>query len=64
MYGLGLDSLRFLLTHYFHIYSNPNPSFPFIVTQNLRRVRVGITNMYGLGLELRGLGLGEEICMG
>ena len=47
------------------MYSNPNPSFPFILTQNLRRVRVGITNMYGLGLELRrGLGLGEEICMG
>ena len=49
----------------FYMYSNPNPSFPFILTQNLRRVRVRITNMYGLGLELRrGLGLGEEICMG
>ena len=64
MYGLGLDSLRFLLTHCFYIYSNPNPSFPVILTQNLRRVRVRITNMYGLGLELRrGLGLGEEICI-
>ena len=45
MYGLGLDSLRFLLTHCFYIYSNPNPSFPVILTQNLRRVRVGITCM-------------------
>ena len=47
------------------MYSNSNPSFPFILTQNLKRVRVGITNMYGLGLELRrGLGLGEGKCMG
>ena len=53
------------MTHCFYMYSNSNPSFPFILTHNLRRVRVGITNMYGLGLELRrGLGLGKEICMG
>ena len=46
------------------MYSNPNPSFPFILTQNLRRVRVRITNMNGLGLELwGGLGLGEEMYM-
>ena len=35
MYGLGFDSLRFLLTHDFHTYFSANSNFQVILTQNL-----------------------------